>query len=80
MTLPLVCGINTQTVCVVVQCVTVVVHMMHHVTTRLCLQCLTRTDVRSALQSPTKGCKVEWVSVSPQMINLLSKARPKAVR
>ena len=61
MTLPLVCGINTQTVCVVVQCVTMVVHMMHHVTTRLCLQRLTPDD-QSALQSPTKGYKVEWVS------------------
>ena len=61
MTLPLVCGISTQTVCVVVQCVTMVVHMMHHVTTRLCLQRLTPDD-QSALQSLTKGCKVEWVS------------------
>ena len=61
MTLPLVCGINTQTVCVVVHGATVVVHMMHHVTTRLCLQCLTPDD-QSALHSPTKGSKVEWVS------------------
>ena len=45
----------------VLRCVTMVVHMMHHVTTRLRLQRLTPDD-QSALQSPTKGYKVEWVS------------------
>ena len=35
--------------------------MMHHVTTRLCLQCLTPDDL-SALQKPDKGYKEEWVS------------------